>query len=183
MKLFEMKNWNLHVSEEAWGFLPFKKILTRDKTKDKTTALKEILFVYFYCDIKSDYLLMDEDTRAEEIKKDIGLPDKWSKDKIIDDAILFYTDRTVSVIESLYRDAVQAAKAIGKYLRNTEELLDERDSSGKPVYDISKITASVQKVPKLMDDLNNAFEKVVKEKEATDKQKGSKKFNLFEDGL
>ena len=30
-----MKNWQLHISEEVWGLLPFSKILKRDKSKEK----------------------------------------------------------------------------------------------------------------------------------------------------
>ena len=55
---------------------------------------------------------------------------------------------------------------------------------GKVVTDIAKITASVQKVPKLMSDLKAAYIEVVKEQEDKDnRQKGSKTFNIFEDGL
>lgn len=183
MKLFELKNWSLHVSEEAWGLLPFKKILERDKTKSKSKAMKEMLFVFYFCDIKSNYLLMDEDIRAAEIKKDVDLPEKWAIDTTVQEAIDFYTKHSTSIIENLYKDTLESAKAIGAYLRNTKELLEERDVKGNPVYDIAKITASAQRIPKLMDDLNSAYDRVVKEKEATDRQKGSKKFNMFEDGI
>jgi len=40
MKLFEMKDYVLNVSEEAWGLLPFKAILKRDKNRNKETAFK-----------------------------------------------------------------------------------------------------------------------------------------------
>ena len=35
MKLFEMKEFTLSVSDEAWGLLPFKAILKRDKNRNK----------------------------------------------------------------------------------------------------------------------------------------------------
>lgn len=183
MKLFKMVNWNLQVAEEAWGLSAFKKILTRDKSQEKEKALKEMLFVYFYCDIKSDYLSMEEEEKISEIKKDVGLPIKWKKDKVIDDAIALYLKPT-TVIEKLYRQTISSATAIGDYLENTAALLAERDLNGKPVTDIAKITASVQKVPKLMADLKSAYKEVVKEQEETEnKQKGSRKFNTFEDGF
>ena len=183
MKLFEMRNWQLQVSTNAWGLSAFKKLLDRDKTKEKETALKEMLFIYFYCDIKSDYLTMDKITRVNEIKNDIGLPKKWKLDKAMDDAIALYL-KPITVIEKLYRQTNTSVAAIGNYLENTAELLAERDNNGKPVTDIAKITASVQKVPKLMSDIKSAYKEVVKEQEDNEnKKKGSKIFNIFEDGF
>jgi hypothetical protein len=63
-------------------------------------------------------------------------------------------------------------------------LLAERDAQGKVVTDIAKITASAQKVPKLMADLKAAHKEVVKEQEDLDnRKKGSRSMNMFEDGL
>lgn len=184
MKLFQMVNWQLEVSEEVWGLLPFKKLLDRDKSKDKERALKELLFIFFYSDVKSDYLLMEEDERITEIKKDIGLPKTWKIDKDIQLAIDTYEKVSSSIIEELYKNTIKSARAIGNYLKNTDALLKERDNSGKVVTDIAKITASVQKVPKLMVDLKSAYKEVVKEQEDNNnKKKGSKSFNIFEEGL
>lgn len=184
MKLFSLKGWNLTVSEEAWGLVPFKKILERDTTKEKENALREMLFVYFFCDIRSNYLHMDEETRVKEIKHDIGLPDDWEYDEVMREATDYYTHISKSVIQQLYEDTLMSARAIGAYLRDTEVLLKERDAQGKPVYDITKITNANEKVPKLMANLKAAYKEVIKEMEDTEnKKKGSKSFNTFEDGL
>lgn len=185
MKLFQMKNWELTVSEEAYGIVPFKKILERDKSKEKEKAMKEMLFVYFYSDVKSDYqYITNKKDKSEEIKKDIGLPKSWKIDKVIEDAIDVYTKRSQTIIEKLYVQSMKSASEIGNYLENTKALLEERDKMGKPVTDINKISQSVQRVPKLMRDLKEAYKEVIKEKEDNEnKQKGSRKFNIFEDGL
>ena len=74
MRLFEFKEYVLTVREEVWGLSPFKKILKRDKTRTKELALKEVLFVYYFCDIKSNYMIMsDLAIREEEIRKDLEL--------------------------------------------------------------------------------------------------------------
>lgn len=183
MKLFEMRNNELQVSDEAWGLLPFKKILKRDKTKHKERALKEMTFIYFYCDIRSDYLSNQPEEREKMVKNDVGLPESWKIDSTIEEAMDLYS-KNDTVIEKLYRQTLKAVTAIGNYLENTEALLAERDLKGTPVYDIAKISASVQKVPKLMADLQSAYKQVVKEKEdMSNKKKGSRSFNTFEDGL
>lgn len=185
MKLFSLDNkWNLLVSEEAWGLIPFKNILDRDKTKEKEMAIKEMLFVYYFCDIRSNYLQMEEEVRTREIQHDIGLPKDWEKDDIIDGAIEFYNKRSKSVIQQLYEDTLMSAQAIGSYLRNTEALLHERDVHGKTVTDITKLTNANEKVPKLMANLKAAYKEVIKEKEDNEnKSKGARSFNTFEDGL
>ena len=71
MRLFRIVNWNLEVEEAAWGIKEFKAILKRDKSKDKEMALKEMLFIYSFADVKSDYnYITNEEDRAEEVKKD-----------------------------------------------------------------------------------------------------------------
>tara|TARA_R110000823_G_scaffold309816_1_gene434323 strand:+ start:440 stop:1000 length:561 start_codon:yes stop_codon:yes gene_type:complete len=185
MKLFEMdKLWNLTVSEEAWGLSAFNNILKRDRTKDKSRAMKDMLFIYYYCDIKSNYISMTHDVKLSELKKDLNLAPKWEVDELIEEGLELYNKLSRSVIQQLYEDTLISAQAIGTYLRNTEELLAERDVQGKPVYDITKITNANEKVPKLMANLKAAYKEVVKEKEDNEnKTKGSKKFNMFEDGL
>lgn len=185
MKLIEFKNYKLTVPEEVWGLKTFKKLLDRDKTKDKVNASKEMLFIFHYCDIRSDFQhILDNDEKIKEVKKEVGLKESWKIDKDIKAAIELYKDLSTTVIEQLYLNSVQAASDIGNYLSNTKILLEERDKNGKPTVDISKITQAVQRVPKLMADLKDAYKEVVKEKEAMeDKTKGSRKFNMFEDGL
>lgn len=179
-----MKNWELRVSEEAWGLLPFSKILKRDKSKEKEIAHKEILFIFFYCDIRSPYIIRSPEERTKEIQKDIGLPESWKKDSLMDEAIKLYEKHSESIIERLYKQSIKSASDIGDYLENTKVLLEERDNHGKPVVDISKITTSLGRVPKLMADLKAAYKQVVKEQEDLEnKTKGARQFNTFEDGL
>ena len=184
MKLFNVKGWDLIVAEETWGLVPFAKILKRDKTKDKQVALKEMLFVYFWCDVRSNYINMSDEDKLSEIKKDIGLSKTWKIDVVMTGAIELYNRVSTTVIEKLYMQSLKSAQAIGDYLENSAALLKERDKNDRPVNDISKITIAVQKVPKVMRNLKEAYKEVVKEQEDNDnKKKGSKQFNTFEDGI
>jgi len=178
-----MKDWQVQVSDEAWALLPFKKILDRDKSKEKEQAIKEITFLWFFCDIRSDYISMVPSKREEEIKKDIGLDPDWEIDSVIQEAIDFY-NKEETALQTLYKQTLSSVQAIGSYLENSEALLAERDDRGKPVYDISKITNAVQKVPKLMKDIKEAYKEVVKEiEDMENRKKGSRTLNTFEDGL
>ena len=183
MKLFLVNKVQLTVSEETWGLTAFKDILDRDKNKEKEHAMKELLYIWFFCDIKSDYLSMPEKIRTEEIRRDIGLSDKWIPDSKVEAGITQYL-KFDSPIARLYRQTLVAVQAVGDYLEKTEHLLKERDNYGKPIYDISKINGAIEKVPKMMSNLKTAYKEVVKEQEDTEnKKKGSRTFNIFEEGL
>ena len=59
--------------------------------------------------------------------------------------------------------------------------MDERDTrTNKPIHDIGKITASVQKVPALIKAVNEIEKEVIKEKELK-AQNGNKTNAMFED--
>ena len=185
MRLFEMKDWVLSVREECWGLSPFKKILKRDKSRDKAMALKEMLFIYYYSDIKSDYsIITNELIKTEEIKKDVGLPENWKIDSVMQEAIEFYESRSITVIGKLYKNALKAANDVSEYLTLTDVLLAERDNSGKPVNTITTITGGIKKIKEIMQDLKVAEKEVVKEQQELEgRMKGSKTMSIFEEGL
>lgn len=185
MKLFKLKDWVLTVDETTWALLPFKKILKRDKSRTKDMALKEMLFIYYYTDIKSDYLIISSDKEREiEIIKDIGLPEDWKIDSTIQEAIDFYNERSLTVISKLYKNTLKAANDISEYLTRTDKLLAERDDRGKPVNDISKLTMAITKVKGIMQDLKAAEKEVIREQEELEgRKKGSRELGLFEMGI
>ena len=184
MNGFLLKEYVLTVEDNMWGLLPFKKILKRDKSRDKDRALKEMLFIYYYSDIKSDYLIIDSKFRIEEIKKDIGLPEDWRIDSVLQEAIDFYEERSLTVVGKLYKNALAAANDISEYLTKTKELLEERDERGKPVTTLTTIVGGISKIKTVMQDLKAAEKELIKERIETEgKMKGKQTFGLFENGL
>lgn len=184
MGLFTMKEWGVEVSEETWRLKPFKAILDRDKTKEKEVAHAEVTFAWFWTNIKSDYLSMNEEDRLIELKKDVqGLPDGWEPDELVFDVIKYF-NKFESVIERLYKQTLKSVYDIGDYLANTKDLLDERDDRGKPVYDVAKISSTLNRVPKIMSDLKEAYKEVIKEQlDNEGKSKGAQRYNTYEEGL
>lgn len=182
--LFDMnKDGVLTISPEAYSLLPFKAIWDRDKSKDKATALKELAFIFFYCDIRSNYMITPENERAGEIIKDIGLPKDWKFEKV-QNAIDFYNDHSKTIIVKLYESSLKSANDIAEYLNDTKKLLEERDGNNKPVTTISTITTGLKSIPTIMKDLKAAYKEVIKEAEDNDeKKKGKQQYNVFETGL
>lgn len=185
MIIFEMKEFVLTVSEEAWGLLPFKAILKRDKNRNKETAFKEMLFIFYYVDIKSDYMyITDPAIRSREIIKDIGLPLDWKVDLVIQGAIDYYTRMSITPTAKLYKSALKAADDIARYLEMTDLLLAERTDKGAVVTPLSTVTASLKAVPIIMRDLKASYKELITEqKDLEGRTKGSKTLNIFEDGI
>lgn len=184
MKLFEIKDYNLCVTDEAWGLLPFKAILKKDKGRNKEIAFKEMLFIYYYTDIRSDYMyITNNKEREKEIIKDIGLPETWTQDKVVQEAIEFY-NKFITPIQKLYKSSLKSVDDVSKYLERTDELLNERTDKGGVVTALNTITASLKLVPGLMKDLKAAYKEVLAEqKELEGRTKGSRTMGLFEEGL
>lgn len=184
MNGFTLRDYVLTVEDNMWGLIPFKKILKRDKSRDKDRALKEMLFIYYYSDIKSDYLIIDSKFRIEEIKKDIGLPEDWRIDSVLQEAINFYEERSLTVVGKLYKNALAAANDISEYLTKTKELLEERDERGKPVTTLTTIVGGISKIKTVMQDLKAAEKELIKERIETEgKMKGKQSMGMFELGL
>ena len=184
MNGFTLRDYVLTVEDNMWGLIPFKKILKRDKSRDKDRALKEMLFIYYYSDIKSDYLIIDSKFRIEEIKKDIGLPEDWRIDSVLQEAIDFYEERSLTVVGKLYKNALAAANDISEYLTKTKELLEERDERGKPVTTLTTIVGGISKIKTVMQDLKAAEKELIKERIETEgKMKGQQAMGMFESGL
>ena len=184
MNGFTLRDYVLTVEDNMWGLIPFKKILKRDKSRDKDRALKEMLFIYYYSDIKSDYLIIDSKFRIEEIKKDIGLPEDWRIDSVLQEAIDFYEERSLTVVGKLYKNALAAANDISEYLTKTKELLEERDERGKPVTTLTTIVGGISKIKTVMQDLKAAEQELIKERIETEgKMKGKQSMGMFELGL
>jgi hypothetical protein len=184
MNGFLLKDGVLTVDDNLWGLEPYKKILKRDKSRNKDLALKEMLFIYYYTDIKSDYLIIDIKFRTEEIIKDLQLPDNWKIDSVIQDAINFYEERSLTVIGKLYKNALLAANDISEYLTKTKALLEERDDRNKPVTTLTTIVGGISKIKVVMQDLKAAEKELIKEKVETEgRMKGQQQMGMFESGL
>ncbi len=163
---------------------PFKDIISKNK-KNISLSRKEIAFVFFFADVKSDYMyITDEELRIKELVKDLELPAEWKPDEYVLNAVEFYKNRSTTINTTLYTHACKAAADISNYLSNTDLILNERDAKGKPITDITKIVNALTKVPIIMKNLTMAHQELLKEQEILEgRSKGSKQFNMYEDGL
>lgn len=179
MKLFKFEGYNITISEEALLLKPFKNIWKRDRSINKEKALMELGFIYFFCDVRSDYqYIIDEDDRLEQIKIGQGFPKDWKPDSVIKEAMMFYnTFKPISAL--LLEDTKFAVDKLRKLLRDID--LTATDDKGKPIYTLNTITATIKQVPSLVKDLDEAEKSIAKEIAQNDKVRGSQEKAMFED--
>lgn len=181
MKLLKYEGYKITIEPEILALKPFKKIWDRDKSENKEKAISEISFIYFFCDPRSDYqYLVDEKERTEAIKEGEGMSSKWEPDKVVKEAMSFYTSFKPTAA-LLLEDTRFAVDKLRKLLREID--LSQVDDKGKPVYTLNTITATIKQIPSLVKDLDEAEKTLASEMKNTGKMRGQGEKTLFEDGL
>lgn len=181
MKLFKYEGYKINISEEAFALKPFRLIWNRDRTVNKERAITELGFIYFMVDPRSDYqYIVDEEERADAIIEDEGLPEDWAPDKLVEEAMVFYS-KFKPTAALLLEDTRYAVEKLRRLLRNID--LNEKDDKGKPVYTLNSITATIKQVPGLAKDLDEAEKALASEMKNQGRMRGQGEKTIMEDSL
>tara|TARA_R110000796_G_scaffold181330_1_gene297845 strand:- start:14501 stop:15055 length:555 start_codon:yes stop_codon:yes gene_type:complete len=181
MNLFEIVNNVVTFSPQALAIKPFKAIWDADESEDKQMAMLELSYIYYMADDRSDFMhILDKEEREEEIIQFVNLPKGWvGKRKELVRAIHYYEQLSETTSTKLLRSTRLLLEKISEFMDNVN--MNERDErTKKPIHDISKITATVEKVPKLVRALNEIEKEVIKEKELK-AQSGNRTQSMFDD--
>lgn len=178
--MFKYEGYKVVISEEAFALKPFKKIWDRDKSKSKDRATSELAYVYFMEDPASDYqYLVDREERSQAIIEGEGLGENWKPDKLITDAMEFYSSfKTTSAL--ILEDTRYAANNLRQALREID--LQATDEKGRLIYTVSSIISAIKQVPQLVKELAEAERAVAKEMaENNGRIRGQRKKSVLED--
>lgn len=181
MKLFRYEGFQIVIAPEAYALKPFKVIWDRDTSKDKSVALQELAFVYFYADPRSDYMyLVNDDERLDAIRLGEGLSSDWKPDKELDKAIEFYKSfKPMSAM--LLEDTYYMIDKLRHRMRNVD--YDERDEKGKPIYTFESVTKTINQIPALIKTLGEAMDRVNKEIIEQEKARGNVEMTVLDKDL
>lgn len=179
IKLFKRDGYEIKVDPEALLLKPFKKIWNRDRSKDKNRAMQELGFIYFVCDPRSDYqYLVDLDTRMESVKQGEGLPNDWTPDQTVKEAMEFYSSfKPTSAL--LLEDTRVAVDKLREHLKNMD--FNEVDDKGKPKYTLNTITSTIKQIPELIKGLDEAEKAVTSDIREMSKARGNHEKAIMED--
>lgn len=139
--------------------------------------MMELGFIYFMEDPRSDYqYITDSSSRAEAIKEAEGLPSEWKPDKLIKEAMEFYSSfKPASAL--LLEDTRFVADRFRKKLREVVE----SDELG--IKELKEMGALLKQLPSIVKDLDEAEKALVSEIRAQGKMRGQGEKTIFEDGL
>lgn len=183
MQLFQLINYSVTFDPITMTLKVFSDILKKNKGDEEMT-LKELSFVWFFCDMRSDYIsIIDEDDREEAIREGVALPANWRKSDEVIKAIEFYRENSRTPSSGLYDASIAAANFVENQLKRPQELLEKIDAKGQYVYKLDSITKMLKDLPDIMKKLHEARTQVVKEAEANGGLKGGKEKAVFEDGI
>lgn len=181
MKLFRYEGYEVRIAPEALVLKPFKKLWDRDKSKDKSKAMSDFAFLYFFCDPRSDYqYIKDDDNRLEEIRKGLGMADNWKPDNAVKDAIEFYKsfDTTSTILLRVARDGVYKVQ---KILNSIKEA-DIEDDTKKKLSIVKEYLGGLKEIPKVAAMIDDA-EKAINAEEEYGEARGQVEKAMFDDGL
>jgi len=183
MRIFDLVNNQLVISEEVYVLTPFKKLWDRDKTKLKERALAELGFIYFMEDYKSDFSdIVNETDRFIEVVGVLDLPKDWVEDQVVKDAREFYRKRSEEITPLLLlRDSKVVIDKMREYFREVDFLA--LDDKGRPKYDIDKLARVVERSASILENLSKLELMVKKEVQSKKDRIGSKLKATFEDGM
>ena len=181
MKLFKYEGYKVVISEEAFALKVFRQIWNRDRSVNKDKAIMELGYIYFMVDPRSDYqYLVDEEERSKAIIEGEGLPSNWKPDKVVTEAMQFYS-RFKPTAALLLEDTRVAVEKLRKLLRDIN--LEDTDDKGRPLYTLNTITATIKQVPGLAKDLDEAEKALASEMRSEGKMRGQGEKTIFEDNL
>ena len=182
MKLFKYEAYRVVISEEAMALKPFKQIWNRDRSASKDRAIAELAYVYFMEDPASDYqYLVDRDDRSQAIIEGEGLDSKWKPDKLVVEAMEFYSSfKTTSAL--ILEDTRKVAENLRKALPTLD--ITEEDDKGRPKHTIASITKAIRELNVLVKELAETERVIAKEMAETNgRVRGQRAKTILEDGL
>lgn len=181
MKLFKYEGYNLTISEEALLLVPFKKIWKRDRSEGKQVAQRELGYVYFMEDPRSDYMMyIDRKVRDEKIREGEGIPNEWKPDALVKEAMSFYSNfkSDAALLLEDTKKSVESIRSLSSSLNS--DIAKIKDVSEK-LLALDKLTSITAKMPKLAIEIMQTEKRMNEEIMNADKIRGGAEKAMFED--
>lgn len=183
VKLIEYRDYQIHVSDEAFLIRQIRQLHNADRTLTKENFMKQISYLYFMVDPRSSYsYIVDEEERARAIITQEGLPSDFKPDKKLQEAMDIYQKHIITTSSLLLQDTKIAIDKVRQFLRDID--LNAVDDKGKPLYTINSVTTAIKQIPQLAKDVMDAEKAVAKEIEEQSRARGNQgNKTLMDDGI
>ena len=132
----------------------FAELAKKRGKKGKARLNAELSAIWFFVDMRSPYMRMDEEERWSYIKEDVlYMFVDWEVDQRINACIDKYREmsrtRSMDTLESAWK----AQTELDNFLGNVN--LNERDNNGKPVFNAKQIMDMINSLPKTVKSLQD----------------------------
>jgi len=183
MKLVSIINYNLVVADTALLIRPIRELFLLDKSPKKENFYRQMSYLYFVYDPRSDYYYMNEEDRKKKTIKQEGLPDNFKPSKKLEEVIeLYVTDLNKNAALMLLQDTQDGFNKLRQYIKDMD--FDAEDEKGKPKYSLSSIISALKQIPSMAEDFNKAQKSIEKDLEEKERARGGNdNLTVFEDGL
>lgn len=183
MKLIEFIDYQVKPTPEALLVKPIRKLYYADRSKRKEVFMQQMSYLYFMVDPRSTYsYIVDLDERRKAIIKQEGLPENFKPSPALEEAMQVYEAHTITSSTKLLQSTRIAVDALSEELENTKEILGERLEKGGRVTKQSEVMATIERVLKIIPQLQDLERKVEEEIKEEGRARGAKK-KMFEDGV
>ena len=174
MRLFVRKDYKLTIDPLVYTLKSFKRLDQRDRTVNKSQLEKELAFIYFVYDPRSDLqYIIDEQDRIEKAKEIIGLDSKFKIDNDIVKAVETYISMTETSASLLIKDLKISLEKIRAYLRDAEVDSDTFD----------KYVRSVERLIPISQKISETEGAVIREVAEISNARGDKAMTLLDGGF
>lgn len=182
MRLLEFENYEVKLTPEALLIRPIRRLYNADRSKQKERFMQQMSYLFFMVDPRSTYAyIIEPEERAKQIRLQEGLPDDFKPSSDLEEAMRIYEQHTITSSKRLLESTRVAVDALSDELKKTKERLQERTDKGAAVYKTNDIIASLERVMKLVPQLQDLERKVDAEIRENTRARGMEN-SLFEDG-
>lgn len=183
MKLLSFENYELQVSPEALLIRPIRRLYNQDRSERKERFFQQLSYLWFMVSPQSSYsYILDYDERSRAVIEQEGLPEDFRPSELLVEAMRIYKQLTITPSQKLLTSAIKAADTVSKFLEDPE-ILTKVDDKGRPMYQVSSITAALKNVEGIVTTLQNLQKKVDSEVLESGKARGTQELTVGDVGL
>jgi|SRR5688572_15015280 len=148
----------------------------RDGNK-KIRNLQEFGYVYFQGVWDSRFKLYDSEERVEKIREILKLPKEWFPDELVRNCVSVFRETQVTASLELV-DSMNGANAdLAKWIKAKRLAIKQGTASPR---DVAEILNIIERAPKVIEDVQKAYEVLKREQDALTTGRKGRKLNYFE---
>ena len=179
MKLIKYEDFAIKLADEAFLVRPIRRLFNADRSERKEQFWRQMSYLYFVVSPASSYsYILDPEERAKAVIEQEGLPADFKPSELLIEAMQIYRKLTITPSQKLLESSLVAADTVSKFLSDPT-ILEKTDDKGRPLYQISSVTAALKNVEGIVSSLQTLQKKVEQElQEDEGKARGTQELTI-----